>query len=149
MGVPLKFSTFTSVHLFRSLVSVVTQQEVAADLFPLSWLGLWVAEGRIPIHRFKQKGFRGGGGMDGKSGTSRCKLLYVEWMNSKVPLNSTGNYIQYPTISHNGKTVKKNIYVYVCITESFCCTPETNTTLYINCASVKYVKKQQQQRRNL
>ena len=90
MGVPLKCSTFTSVHFFRPVVSVVTEQEVAADLFPLSCLVLWVAEGRIPIHRFKHKGFRGGGGMEGESGTSRCKRLYAEWAN-KVPLNSTGN----------------------------------------------------------
>ena len=26
----------------------------------------------------------------------------------------------------------KNRYMYTCITESFCCTPETNTTLLIN-----------------
>ena len=34
----------------------------------------------------------------------------------------------------NTKKPKKQrkIYIYVCITESLCCTPETNTTLYIN-----------------
>ena len=34
-----------------------------------------------------------------------------EWINSKVPLCSTGNYIQYPVINHNGKNMKKNIYI--------------------------------------
>ena len=41
-------------------------------------------------------------GMDWVFGTSRCKLLYTEWIN-KVLLYSTENYIQYPTINHNGK----------------------------------------------
>ena len=33
----------------------------------------------------------------------RCKLLYIEWINNKVLLYSTGNYIQYPMINHNEK----------------------------------------------
>ena len=37
------------------------------------------------------------------SGINRCKLLYIEWINNKVLLFSTGKYIQYPIISHNGK----------------------------------------------
>lgn len=46
------------------------------------------------------------GGLDQKFGTSRCKLLYAEWIH-KVLLNSTGNYFQYPVIKHSGKDVKK------------------------------------------
>ena len=34
---------------------------------------------------------------------NRCKLLYVEWINNKVLPYSTGNYVQYPVINHNGK----------------------------------------------
>ena len=34
---------------------------------------------------------------------NRCKLLYIGWINSKVLLYSTGKYIQYPAINHNGK----------------------------------------------
>ena len=49
----------------------------------------------------------GGGGMDWEFGISRCKLLYV-WINNKVLLYSTGNYIQYPVINNNGKE-----YIYV------------------------------------
>ena len=45
----------------------------------------------------------GAGGMDGEFGISRCKLLYREWINNKVLVYSTGNYIQYLVISHNGK----------------------------------------------
>ena len=54
-----------------------------------------------------------GGGMEWEFGVSRCKLLYTEWINNKVLLYSTENYIQYPMINHNGKEyLKKNIYMY-------------------------------------
>ena len=40
-------------------------------------------------------------------------------------MSSTGNYIQYPLINHNGNEDKKEcIYVY----ESLCCTAEIGTT---------------------
>ena len=35
-------------------------------------------------------------------------------MNNKFLLHSTGNYIKYPVISHNGKNMKKNVYMYNC-----------------------------------
>ena len=63
--------------------------------------GLWLPSGRGDE-----------GGMDWEFGVSRCKLVYVEWMNNKVLLYSTGNYIQYPVINHNGKEYKKE-YVHV------------------------------------
>ena len=63
--------------------------------------------------------------MDLEFGVSRCKLLYREWINNKVLLNSTGNYIQYPVISQNGKEGEKE---YVYIIESLGCTAEINTT---------------------
>ena len=72
-----------------------------------------------------------GGGMDWEFGISRCKLLYTGYINNKVLQYSTGNYIQYPVINHNGKE-----YIYIiCITESLCCTAEINNIvnqLYIN-----------------
>ena len=47
---------------------------------------------------------RGGrGGMDWEFGVSRHKLLYIDWINSKVLLYRTGNYIQYPVTNHNEK----------------------------------------------
>ena len=61
----------------------------------------------------------GGRGKTWKFGISRCKLVYIEWINNKLLLYSTGNYIQYPMMSHNRKE-----YVCVCITESLCCTAE-------------------------
>ena len=49
------------------------------------------------------KGMEGGGWMDGESGVSRCKPVYIEWINDKVLLYRTENYIQYSVINHNGK----------------------------------------------
>ena len=65
------------------------------------------------------KGWGVGKGRNGNE-ISRGKLLYIEWINSKVLLDSTGNYTQYPMIDHHEK---------VYITESLCCTAEIFTTL--------------------
>ena len=62
-------------------------------------------------HRREQRGQRERDGLE--FGVGRCKLLHLEWMNSKVLMYSTGNYIQYPVINHNGKKYKKEcLYVY-------------------------------------
>ena len=47
------------------------------------------------------------------------------------PTVYTGNYIQYSVINHNGKEYEKECNVWICITESLCCTAEINTTLQI------------------
>ena len=49
----------------------------------------------------------GGGGMDWEFGVSRCKLLHLAWIHNKVQLHSTGSYIQYPIINHDGKEYEK------------------------------------------
>ena len=70
--------------------------------------------------------------MDLEFGISRCKLVQRGWINDQVLLQSTGNYIQYPVISHNGKECEKEcvcIYMAEYITELLCYTPETNTIL--------------------
>ena len=55
----------------------------------------------------------GSGGMDCEFGLGRYNLLHLEWINDKVLMSSTGNYIQYLLINHNGKEDKKEcIYVY-------------------------------------
>ena len=62
--------------------------------------------------RVAAKGEGGRRGLDWEFGISRCKLVYIEWINNKVLLYSTGNYIQYPVINHNGKEYEKEcIYV--------------------------------------
>ena len=43
---------------------------------------------------------------------SRCKLVYIGWINNKVLLYSPGNYIQYPVVNHNEKEYLKSLYVY-------------------------------------
>ena len=51
--------------------------------------------------------WRGSGrGMDWEFEVSRCKLVYIEWIN-KALLYSTGSSIQYPVINHNGKEYEK------------------------------------------
>ena len=67
----------------------------------------------------------------GEGWISRCKLLYIKWIKNKVLLYSTGNYIRYVGINHNGKKYKKRMYVCVYKTESLCCIEEINTTLEI------------------
>ena len=48
--------------------------------------------------------------MEWEVGLARCKMLYIEWINNKVLLYSTGNYTKYPMIKNNGK--KFTIYIY-------------------------------------
>ena len=53
------------------------------------------------------------GGMAWEFVISRCKILYIEWINNKVLLYSTGNYIQYSVINHNGREYEKGCtYMY-------------------------------------
>ena len=68
------------------------------------------------------------GRVEWKAGVSRCKLLYTEWINNKVLLYSTENYIQYPMINSNWKEYIQN-NVHICITESLCYIAVINTTL--------------------
>ena len=49
------------------------------------------------------QGAGGGRGMDWEFGVGRCGVLHLEWINSKVLMYNTGNYIHYPVINHNGK----------------------------------------------
>ena len=57
-------------------------------------------------------------GMGWKFGVSRCKLIYIEWINNKVLLYNTGNYIQYPVINHNTKEYEKE-YKHITITSLY------------------------------
>ena len=54
--------------------------------------------------------------MEWDIGVGRDQHLCIEWINNGVLLCSTGNYIQYPVIKHNGeeyeKEKKKNVYMY-------------------------------------
>ena len=59
------------------------------------------------------QGERDGEGMYGEFGINRCKLLYIEWRESKVLLYSTGNNNKHPVINHNGKKCEKEC-IYMC-----------------------------------
>ena len=55
--------------------------------------------------------------MDWDLGVRRCKLLYLEWVSSEVPLYSIRNYIQSPGIDRGGKEYKQEgIRVYDWVT---------------------------------
>ena len=66
----------------------------------------------------------------------------MKQITNKDLLYSTGNDTQYLIITYNGRKDKKRIHIsiYICITESLCCTPETNT-LQINHISIKVFQK--------
>ena len=56
-----------------------------------------------------------GEGVDWECGINRYRMdkpLHIGWINNKVLLYSTGSYIQYPVINHNGKEYEKE-YMYV------------------------------------
>ena len=57
-----------------------------------------------------------------ESGINRYTLLYVKQITNKDLLYSTGNYIQYPIVTYNGKSSKKE---YICITKLLGYIPET------------------------
>ena len=105
------------------------------------WTYVWNKTNQKKTYRYREQtcGCQGEGeGKDWEFGISSCKLLYTGWINSKVLLYSTGNYIQYPVINQKGKEYeKKKIYIYImCITESLCYTAEIKhdivSQLYFN-----------------
>ena len=52
--------------------------------------------------------------MDWEFGIIRCKLLYIEWINNKDLLYSTGNSIQYLVITYDRKeSGKEYIFTYI------------------------------------
>ena len=78
--------------------------------------------------------------MDWEFGVSRGKLLYLEWISNEALLHSTGKYIQFLGIDHDGRLCeKKNVCVCVCVCErerereretgSLCSTVEIDRTL--------------------
>ena len=66
--------------------------------------------------------------MDWGFGTGICTLLYIDWINNGDLLYSTGKSTGYSVIIYTTKNLKKKD-MYICITESLCCTAEIITTL--------------------
>ena len=50
---------------------------------------------------------RGEGAAHCGAGFSGCKPLYIQWRNSNVLLNSTGNYSRHPETDYNGSECEK------------------------------------------
>ena len=69
-----------------------------------------------------------GGWMEWEVRVRRWKFLYIGWINNKVLLYSTGNYIQYQQC----KRTLKSAY----ITESLCYTAIFNAALHSNYTSI-------------
>ena len=68
-----------------------------------------------------------------------AKTCRKQITNKDLPY-TTGNCIQYHVTIYNWKESEKEVCVCVCVcvcvTELLCCTPESNTILYINYTSV-------------
>ena len=62
-------------------------------------------------------------------------LLYIQQITNKDLLFSTGNSTQYSVMAYVGKNLKADICIH--LTESLCCTYQTNTTLQINYTLIK------------
>ena len=60
-------------------------------------------ESRLVVAKGKEGQGRQGMGV----GICGGKLLYIGWINNKVLLYNTGNYIQYRVITHNAKEYEK------------------------------------------
>ena len=81
-------------------------------------------------HRKQTYGYQRGkwGGVNQEFGININTLLYIKQITNKDHMQSTSIYTQYFVITYKRKELEKE-YIYVCITESLCCTPENNTTL--------------------
>ena len=73
-----------------------------------TWLSDWTELNWTPGRKAKDWE---GEGVDLEFGVSRCRLLLTEWRINKVLLYSTGNYIQYPEINHDGKEYEKTMCI--------------------------------------
>ena len=84
-------------------------------------------------HTYGGQGKGWGNGMNWEFGISRYKLLPIKWIDDKGLLYSTENYIQFPEIDHGGWQIiqkkKKNVYIYIYMTELLCCSSEIGTAL--------------------
>ena len=73
-------------------------------------------------------------------GADTDTLLYLKQITSKALLYSTGNSARYSVITQMGEESEKRMNV--CITESLCCTPETNNIVNRLYSNTKYILKE-------
>ena len=94
------------------------------------WTYLWNRNKLTDIERTDLcllRGRRCGGRTDWEFGTRKCKLLYTEWINKALCTMWNRELYSISCNKPSCKIIWKRIYIS--ITESLCCTPETNTTL--------------------
>ena len=53
-----------------------------------------------------------GEGREWEFGVVRCNYLYIKWINNKLLLYSTGNYIQYPVRNHHGEEYEQEYILH-------------------------------------
>ena len=68
-------------------------------VWPTHTKKLFIIESRLVVAKVDGVGR----GMEWEVEVNICKLLYIEWINTKILLYSMGNYIHYPMINHSGK----------------------------------------------
>ena len=92
----------------QPVVTILSDVKSEREL-QILWYNLYV-ESKIRHKRITDtensgccQGWGAGGQMEGKVGVSRCKFSYIEWINNKVLLYSTENYIQCPIINNSGR----------------------------------------------
>ena len=69
-------------------------------------------------------------GINWEVGTDIYTPVYIKQTTNKNMLYSRGNSIQYSVMAYMGKESKKErVDICIHITNSLCCTPESNTTL--------------------
>ena len=69
------------------------------------------------------------GGINGKTGIVTYTRLCIKQVTNKDLPYSTGNSAQCSVMTHMGKEPKKKSKCEIGVTDSLCCTPETNTAL--------------------
>ena len=137
------FPSLVSIHLFSTSVSQLLPCK-PVHLYHFSRFHIYVESRKMvqmilfakqkQRHRRREQRYgyhrgKGGGNWEIGIDINTLLILCIKQTTNENLLYSTGNYIQYLIINYNGKESKKYRYTYVCITESLCCTPETNTIL--------------------
>ena len=104
-------------------------------------MNLYTKQKKIHSHRKQTFGYQRG--KDGGEINQEFGINIYTLLNNKDILYSTGNYTQYFVITYSLLVLpiyiylKNSFHIHIYTQESFCCIPETNTTLQINYISIE------------
>ena len=70
-----------------------------------------------------------GEGINWEVGICIYSMVYTEIMDNRDLLYSTGKYSAYMGVESENEWIYLSTYVYIYTPDSFCCIPETHTTL--------------------